>query len=67
MWFWIIVIACIIGAIIGFFGSDGDNAGEGAAGGCLTGGCMAASCLGRLALTALSILLVLWLFGVIFG
>ena len=65
MWFWIIVIAVIIGGILGFISSDGDS-GE-AAGGAMAGGCMAASCLVRLAITALGIIIVLWLFGVIFS
>ena len=40
--------------------------GEDAAGGALAGGCLAAGCLVRLAVAALGILLVLWLFGVLF-
>ena len=66
MWIWIIIGACVIGAIIGFFGSD-DKSGADAAGGALAGGCMAASCLARLAIAALIILGTLWLFGVIFS
>lgn len=65
MWIWIIIIAVIIGGLIGFFGSDGD--GSEAASGAMAGGCLAASCLGRLAIAALGILFVLWLFGTIFG
>lgn len=64
MWFWIIVIAVVIGAIIGF---AHDGKGEDAAAGAFTGGCMAAGCLVRLAMAALGILVVLWLFGVLFG
>lgn len=64
MWFWIIVIAVVIGAIIGF---AQDGKGEDAAAGAFTGGCMAAGCLVRLAMAALGILVVLWLFGVLFG
>lgn len=55
MWIWVIVIACIIGGLIGFIGSDGQNAGSDAAGGALAGGCMAAGCLVRIAIAALSI------------
>ena len=66
MWIWIIVIACVVGAIIGFVSSDGDNAGDDAAGGALAGGCLAVGCLTRLAVAALVILGALWLFGVIF-
>lgn len=63
MWFWIIVIAIVIGGIIGFIQS---GKGEDAAQGALAGGCLAASCLGRLALAALGIILILWLASVIF-
>lgn len=66
MWIWVIVIACIIGGLIGFIGSDGQNAGSDAAGGELAGGCMAAGCLVRIAIAALSILFILWLFGKLF-
>lgn len=66
MWIWIIVIACVIGGLIGFIGSDGENAGSDAAGGALAGGCMAAGCLMRIAFTALIILFILWLFGKLF-
>ena len=65
MWFWIIVAAVVIGGLIGFISSDGDR-GE-AANGAMAGGCMAASCLARLAIAAIGILLILWLFGAIFG
>ena len=64
MWFWIIVIAVVIGAIIGF---AQDGKGEDATTGALAGGCMAAGCLVRLAIAALGILVVLRLFGVLFG
>lgn len=66
MWFWIIVIACVIGAIIGMVNSDSDAA-EGAASGAFAGGCLAVGCLARLAIAALAIFLVIWLFGLIFG
>lgn len=49
---------------IGYFSS---GKGEDAAGGALAGGCLAAGCLVRLAVAVLGILLVLWLFGVLFG
>lgn len=64
MWIWIIIIAVIIGAAVGYFNS-GEK--EDAVGGALTGGCMAASCLGRLAITAISIIVILWLFSLLFG
>ena len=65
MWFWVIVIAVVIGAIIGFLNSDGE--GGGAAEGAMAGGCLAASCITRIAIAAISILLILWLFGALFG
>lgn len=66
MWIWIIIGACIIGAIVGFLNSD-DNSSADAAGGALAGGCMAIGCLGRLAAAAIVILGIIWLFQVIFG
>ena len=67
MWIWIIIGACVIGAIFGFLGSDGDSRGADAAGGAFAGGCMAAGCLARIAIASIVILGVLWLFGVLFG
>ena len=64
MWIWVIIIAVIVGAAIGYFNSGKS---EDAASGALAGGCLAAGCLVRLAVAALGILLVLWLFGVLFG
>lgn len=65
MWFWIIVIAVVIGGIMGYVNSDGDS--SEAAGGAIAGGCMAAGCIGRIALAVLGIFIILWLFGVLFG
>lgn len=68
MWIWIIIIAVVIGAAVGYFNSGkSEGAAEGAAGGAMAGGCLAASCLARIALAALGIILVLWLFNVLFG
>lgn len=67
MWIWIIVIACVIGAIFGLANSDGNNSAKDAAGGALAGGCMAAGCLGRIAIAALGIIVTLWLFKQLFG
>lgn len=67
MWIWIIIIACVIGAIYGLLSSDGSNSGGDALGGAMAGGCMAVGCLSRLAITALGILFILWLFSAIFG
>ena len=65
MWIWIIIGACVIGAIIGFLGSNGNA--EDAAGGAMAGGCMAAGCIVRIAIAALIIIGVLWLFGLLFS
>lgn len=65
MWIWIIVIAVIIGALVGFFNGDGNS--DDALGGALAGGCMAGSCLVRIAIAAIGIIIVLWLFGFLFG
>ena len=64
MWIWIIIIAVIIGAIIGF-AQSGEK--EDAVGGAMAGGCWAASCLGRIAIAALVIIGILWLASVLFG
>lgn len=64
MWIWIIVIAVAIGAFLGF-AENGKS--EDAAAGAVAGGCMAAGCLIKIAMAALGILLILWLFGVLFG
>ena len=66
MWFWIIVIAVVIGGIIGALNSDG-NSGESAASGAMAGGCLAVGCLTRIAIAAIGIIVVLWLFGALFG
>ena len=51
MWFWIIVIAAIIGAIIGYINENGKE-GSAAAGGCM-GAMFAGNCLFQLAITAI--------------
>lgn len=63
MWIWIIIIAIIIGALIGYFNGGKEEA----VGGAMAGGCLAAGCLVKLAIAALAIIIVLWLFGVLFG
>lgn len=65
MWFWIIIIAVIIGGAIAYFSGDG-NVDDLFAGG-MAGGCLAGDCLVRLAIAAISIMAILWLFDVIFG
>lgn len=65
MWIWIIIIAVIIGAAIAYFNGDGKK--EDALAGGMAGGCMAGNCLLQLAIAAISIIAVLWLFNIIFG
>ncbi len=64
MWIWIILIAVAIGAFLGY-AENGKS--EDAVGGAMAGGCMAAGCIMRIAIAALGILFVLWLFGALFG
>lgn len=65
MWFWIIVIAVIVGAIWGWLSSDGKS--DGAVNGGCMGGMAAMGCLFRLAMAAIGIIIILWLFEAIFG
>ncbi|WP_297273019.1 hypothetical protein [uncultured Bacteroides sp.] len=64
MWIWVIIIAVIIGAIIGFSNSGKT---EDAVEGAMAGGCLAAGCIMRIAIFVLVILAILWLFGFLFG
>lgn len=61
----ILIIAVILGAIVGFM--TGDGKAEDALSGAMAGGCMAGNCLMRLLLAGLSILVILWLFNSVFG
>ena len=63
MWIWILVIFAVVGAILGAVA----NGKEGAVGGCLAGLFTGGSCLLRILIVGLSILLIIWLFGVLFG
>lgn len=58
------MIAVAIGAIVGYL-QEGNS--EDAMGGAMAGGCMAAGCLLRIAMAALGIFLILWLFNALFG
>ncbi len=63
MWIWVIIIAVAIGAFIGYL-NRGDV--EDALGGAMAGGCLATGCLIRIAIAAIGILFILWLFRVLF-
>jgi len=64
VWFWILVVLVALGALVGWlvFGRSRRAAGAGA----VAGGCIGVKFLVWLAVTALSIMFVLWLFRVIF-
>jgi hypothetical protein len=63
MWFWILVIFAVGGAILGAMSGEKD----GALGGCLTGLFTGGSCLARIFIWGISIFILLWLFGALFG
>ncbi|MBP5560380.1 MAG: hypothetical protein J6X70_01055 [Muribaculaceae bacterium] len=65
MWFWIIVIAVIIGAAIAYFGGDGNK--DDAIDGALAGGCLAGNCLLEVFIAGISIMVIIWLFSWLFG
>ena len=65
MWFWVIVIAVIVGAAIAYFGGEGKK--EDAVEGAMAGGCMAGNCLFQILIAGISIMVILWLFGLLFG
>ena len=52
MWIWIIIIAVVIGAILGYLGSDGKDSGSNAAQGAMAGGCMAGGCIMHVSATS---------------
>ncbi len=67
MWLTILVIAVIIGAVIGFLGSEDGEKGAGAVGGAITGGMGCGYILLQIFLAGLGILFIIWLFGALFG
>ena len=67
MGIYIVIGACVLGAIIGLLCSGGKDMAGNAAGGAVTGGCVALGCILRLAFTALIIIAILWLFGLLFN
>lgn len=67
MWIWLIIIAAIIGGIIGILGSKDGKRGEAAVSGAVTGGMGCAYLLFQLFCWGIGVLLLIWLFSVIFG
>lgn len=67
MWFVILIVAIIIGAIIGGLSSDKGETGAGAMTGAIAGGLGCGYVLLQIFLWGLGICAVIWLFGVLFG
>jgi len=67
MWLTILIIAIVIGAAIGFFGSNDGERGSGALGGAVAGGMGCGYILFQVFLAGLGILFIIWLFGALFG
>lgn len=67
MWFWLIVIAIIGGAFIGWINSDKGEEKENAIGGAIAGGMGCGYILLQIFLWGIGILFMLWLFGALFG
>lgn len=67
MWIVILIIAIIIGAVIGALSSNNGEKGEGAIGGAIVGGMGCGYILLQIFLWGLGILFMLWLFGALFG
>lgn len=63
MWFLILLAFVVIGGIIGALSNKEDGALNGVIGGLYVGG----SCLLQLFIAGISIFIVVWLFGLIFG
>lgn len=67
MWLTILVIAIIIGAVIGFFNSKDGERGVGALGGAMASGMGCGYILLQIFLAGLAIIFFIWLFGALFG
>lgn len=67
MWLTILVIAIIIGAVFGFLNSKDGERGAGALGGALVSGMGCGYILFQLFIVGAVILLIVWLFGWLFG
>ena len=67
MWLWAIIIAAIIGCLIGYFSSKDGERGGSAVSGAVTGGMGCAYLLFQLFCWGVGIMLMLWLFSAMFG
>lgn len=67
MWLTVLIIAIVIGAAIGFFGSNDGERGAGAVGGALAGGMGCGYILFQIFIVGLGFLFIIWLFGALFG
>ena len=67
MWLTILIIAIIIGAVIGFLGSNDGERGSGALGGAIAGGIGCGHVLLQIFIFGIIILAFIWLFGALFG
>ena len=67
MWLTILIIAVVIGGIIGFLGSKDGERSAGAVGGAVSSGLGCGYILLQIFLAGLGILFVIWLFGLLFG
>lgn len=67
MWFTILIIAIIIGAVIGFLGSNDGERGSGAVDGAIASGMGCGYLLLQIFLAGLVIFAIIWLFGALFG
>lgn len=66
-WLIIILVVAAIGAVIGFISGEDGKRGEGAAQGAIVGAVGCGHVLFELLLWGFGIMLVIWLFGAIFG
>ncbi len=67
MWLTVLIIAIVIGAVVGFLSSDDGERGSGAMGGAIVGGIGCAQILIRIFIFGLIIFAFIWLFGALFG
>ncbi len=61
MWFIILVVVVVIGAILGYLLSKDGERGEGCLSGAFMSGCLAAGCMWRILLAGFAIFAVIWL------